>query len=103
MKINVKLAKGAIMPSYSKHGDAGMDLTAISVKRVDEGGYGYFEYDTGVYPEIPYGHVGLVIPRSSISYTGMILANAVAVIDSGYRGVPLNVGSKPSPILLFMQ
>jgi dUTP pyrophosphatase len=87
MKINVKrLSEKAVVPKYAKHGDAAMDLTATSVKRVDEGGYGYFEYGTDLQIEIPYGHVGLILPRSSISYTGMLLANAVATIDSGYRG-----------------
>lgn len=87
MNIKVKkLHKDAIIPFYSKAGDAGMDLTSVSSKIVNEKDHGYIEYDTGLAIEIPENHVGLVFPRSSISKTGLILANAVGVIDSGYRG-----------------
>ena len=63
-----------------------MDLTAINISTVDNGNFGYIEYDTGLSLEIPEGFVGLIFPRSSISNTGLILANAVGVIDSSYRG-----------------
>ena len=81
-----KLHPNAVIPTYSKPGDAGLDLTAVSVNTVDEGDYGYIEYETGLSIEVPEGHVALMFPRSSISNTGLILANAVGVIDSGYRG-----------------
>jgi dUTP pyrophosphatase len=87
MNIRIKkLQPDAVIPSYSKEGDAGLDLTAISMKTVNENNFGFIEYDTGLSVEIPEGHVGLVYPRSSISNTGLILANAVGVIDSNYRG-----------------
>lgn len=76
----------AVTPFYAKKGDAGMDLTAVSETITVDEGYAYIEYDTGIAVEIPEGFVGLVFPRSSISKTGLILANAVGVIDSGYRG-----------------
>lgn len=41
---------------------------------------------TGVYVKIPVGYVGLLIPRSSLSKNGVMLANSVGVIDSDYRG-----------------
>lgn len=81
-----KLVEQAVIPSYSKEGDAGLDLTAVSVNTTDNGDYGFIEYDTGLAVEIPEGYVGLVYPRSSISKTGLILANSVGVIDSNYRG-----------------
>lgn len=87
MNINLKkLHKDAVIPSYSKAGDAGMDLTAVSSEIVNEKDHGYIEYDTGLAIEIPENYVGLVFPRSSISKTGLFLANAVGVIDSNYRG-----------------
>lgn len=87
MKIKIKkLQDIAVTPSYAKPGDAGMDLTAVSKTVVNEEGYGYIEYGTGIAVEIPEGFVGFILPRSSISKTGMILANSVATIDSGYRG-----------------
>jgi dUTP pyrophosphatase len=81
-----KIAPNAVTPAYSKAGDAAMDLTAISLIKVDKDEYGYLEYDTGLAFEIPEGFVGLLFPRSSISNSGLILANSVGVIDSGYRG-----------------
>lgn len=78
-----KLSKDAVVPSYAKHGDAGMDLTAIS-KSYDE--HGNVVYGTGLAFEIPHGHVGLLFPRSSNTKKDLILGNSVGVIDSGYRG-----------------
>jgi dUTP pyrophosphatase len=77
-----KLVENAVIPSYAKDGDAGMDLTATSK---------WFEgsnvcYGTGLAMEIPKGFVGLVFPRSSIAKQELLLSNAVGVIDSGYRG-----------------
>jgi dUTP pyrophosphatase len=84
MKIRIKkLSEDAVIPQYSKQGDAGLDLTAIS-RRTDP--KGFIEFDTHIAVEIPAGFVGLVFPRSSISKVNMSLTNAVGVIDSGYRG-----------------
>jgi dUTP pyrophosphatase len=77
-----KLNKNSVLPSYAKKGDAGMDLTAVSLSKTIQ----YYEYGTGLAVEIPYGYVGLVFPRSSISKTDHFLRNSVGVIDSGYRG-----------------
>tara|TARA_Y100000593_G_C4306252_1_gene335940 strand:+ start:2365 stop:2775 length:411 start_codon:yes stop_codon:yes gene_type:complete len=83
MKVKIKkLHKDAEIPNYSKPGDAGMDLTAISVREE----VGHITYYTGLAMEIPVGYVGLLFPRSSVYKTGQTLANSVGVIDSGYRG-----------------
>ena len=85
MKVKIKkLHPDAVIPSYAKHGDAGMDLTAISEKWNEDNSM--VTYDTGLAVEIPSGHVGLIFPRSSVSKTTLSLANCVGVIDSGYRG-----------------
>ncbi len=78
-----KLHKEAVIPTYAKYGDAGMDLTAIS-KSYDE--HGNVVYGTGLAFEIPKGYVGYVFPRSSNAKKDLILSNSVGVIDSGYRG-----------------
>lgn len=84
MKVNVKkLDSNAVVPTYAKHGDAGMDLTAVS-KEYDE--HGNVCYGTGLAFEIPNGFVGLLFPRSSNSKKELTLSNSVGVIDSGYRG-----------------
>lgn len=84
MKVNVKkLDSSAVLPTYAKHGDAGMDLTATS-KSYDE--HGNVCYGTSLAFEIPTGYVGLLFPRSSNAKKDLILSNSVGVIDSGYRG-----------------
>jgi len=85
MKVKIKkLHADAVIPSYAKLGDAGMDLTAISMTGSDE--YGNYIYSTGLAIEIPEGYVGLIFPRSSNAKTDLYLTNHVGVIDSGYRG-----------------
>lgn len=79
-----KLIDEAIIPSYAKQGDAGVDLTATSKKWDDK--MQCWIYGTGLAFEIPEGHVGLLFPRSSIRKTNLALTNAVGVVDSGYRG-----------------
>lgn len=87
MNIKIKkLVEEAVIPSYANPGDACMDLTAISKKIVDEGTHGYVEYGFGLAFEIPENHVMFIFPRSSISNTGLILSNAVGVVDETYRG-----------------
>lgn len=84
MKVKIKkLHEDAVVPSYSKPGDAGLDLTAVTV---DEGVGGYFVINTQLAVEIPEGYVGLVFPRSGIYKRHSRLCNSVGVIDSGYRG-----------------
>lgn len=78
-----KLDPNAVIPSYSKVGDAGMDLTITNIK---ENTTFSVTYGFGIAMEIPKGHVGLVFPRSSIRNQDLILSNCVGVIDSGYRG-----------------
>ena len=84
MKVRIKkLNENAVIPSYAKDGDAGMDLVAtkiISNTTFD------VTYGTDLAMEIPNGFVGLVFPRSSIRKYELILSNSVGVIDSGYRG-----------------
>ena len=85
LKVKIKkLSKNSVLPTYSKVGDAGLDLTAISENWNEDNSI--VTYDTGLAIEIPKGHVGLLFPRSSIYKTSLDLTNAVGVIDSGYRG-----------------
>jgi len=84
MRVRIKkLNENAVIPSYAKYGDAGMDLVAtriISNTTFD------VSYGTDLAMEIPNGFVGLVFPRSSIRKYELALSNSVGVIDSGYRG-----------------
>ena len=87
MKVNIKkLNKNAVIPKYAKEGDAGLDLTAVSINTVGTYPEGYVEYGTGLAVEIPEGYVGMVFPRSSVTKKALTLKNSVGIIDSGYRG-----------------
>ncbi|MFV0189091.1 hypothetical protein OBK29_04045 [Empedobacter falsenii] len=84
MKVKIKkIHKDAVIPTYAKDGDAGMDLTATS-KSYDE--HGNVVYGTGLAFEIPKGYVGLLFPRSSNAKQDLLLSNSVGILDSGYRG-----------------
>lgn len=97
MEVKIKrLVDGAVIPTYAKPGDAGMDMTATS--RVFDK-YGNVEYGTGIAMEIPSGYVGLLFPRSSICKHDLSLSNSVGVIDSGYRG---EIKFKFKPTLAYM-
>jgi dUTP pyrophosphatase len=84
MEVRIKkLSETAVIPTYAKDGDAGMDLVAtriISNTTFD------VSYGTDLAMEIPNGFVGLVFPRSSVRKYELALSNSVGVIDSGYRG-----------------
>jgi dUTP pyrophosphatase len=84
MIVNIKkIHPEAVIPSYAKNGDAGMDLVATSI--ISEEVF-QITYGLGIALEIPEGFVGLVFPRSSIRKTDLSLTNCVGVVDSGYRG-----------------
>jgi len=78
-----KLHPNAVIPSYSKVGDAGMDLTITS--EIENTTFSV-SYGFGIAIEIPKNYVGLVFPRSSVRNQELVLSNCVGVIDSGYRG-----------------
>jgi dUTP pyrophosphatase len=84
MEVKIRrLHSDAIIPTYAKKGDAGMDLVATSI--ISNTSF-QITYGLGIALEIPEGFVGLVFPRSSIRKTELSLSNSVGVIDSGYRG-----------------
>lgn len=78
-----KLHEKAVIPTYAKLGDAGLDLTAVRIQTQDDS---HITYGIGLAFEIPENHVGLIYPRSSIRNYDLQLSNSVGVIDSGYRG-----------------
>jgi dUTP pyrophosphatase len=84
MRIKIKkLHPDAVLPKYAKQGDAGMDLTAVSIELINTN---YMKYNFGLAFEIPEGFVGFIFPRSSCYKQLQILSNCVGVVDSGYRG-----------------
>ena len=93
-----KLVPEAVVPTYAKPGDAGLDLTATSVSFDEK--TRKLKVGFGLAMEIPFGYVGLLFPRSSVHKSGLIMSNCVGVIDSGYRGEVCSIfyvpeGAKP--------
>lgn len=83
----ITLESKAVLPTKAHPTDAGYDLTATRItQELDEARKLILVYHTDLAVEIPIGYVGLIFMRSSVSKTSLTLANAVGVIDSGYRG-----------------
>ena len=88
--MNYYLDEGAKAPTRAHNLDAGLDLYAykflhyqsekVLVVRSDT----TYLIDTGLHLEIPAGHCGLVLPRSSSARDGLLVHTGV--IDSGYTG-----------------
>lgn len=79
----------AVLPS-KRVIDVGFDLTIIDIYQSVSDSITMFE--TGVALDIPVGYYVELMPRSSMSKTGYMLANSVGVIDPSYTGtlkVPL--------------
>lgn len=84
MEVKIKkIHENAVIPSYSKDGDAALDLTATSKEYDSDGNV---VYGVGLAFEIPKGYVGLLFPRSSNAKKDLLLSNSVGILDSGYRG-----------------
>lgn len=82
-----KLAKEAVIPTKANATDAGYDLTTTRfTQEFDRSGKMVLVYHTDIAVEIPEGHVGLLMMRSSVCERSVTLTNAAGVIDSGYRG-----------------
>lgn len=80
----IKTDENAITPSRAYPTDIGMDLVAIRKHKVMD--HGVILYDTGLAVTPPEGCYIEILPRSSISKTGWMLANSVGVIDRTYTG-----------------
>ena len=78
-----KTDPAATEPSKTRFSDVGFDLTII--KKIKEEGNCVF-FDTGVKVQVPIGFYVQIVPRSSLSKTGWMLANSVGIIDNGYTG-----------------
>ena len=86
------------LPAYAKPGDAGLDLRASELARLEPGERRLVP--TGLAVAIPGGHAGFVLPRSGLAMQkGVTVLNAPGLIDSGYRGelkvLLINHGSEP--------
>lgn len=96
-----KVHPSAVAPSKEFASDSGFDLTLLE-KTKEHGMVEFFR--TGIRVQPAFGWYFDVVPRSSISKTGYMLANGVGVIDRAYVGeilVPLiKIDPNAAPIQL---
>jgi dUTP diphosphatase len=86
MKLRVKkLNPSAIMPSYAREGDAGLDLFAVHRSVIEPGRSALVP--TGIAIELPPGTEAQVRPRSGLALKHAItVLNTPGTVDEGYRG-----------------
>ena len=78
-----KTRKDAVSPSKERASDSGYDLVLLEkIKTVGKVEF----YDTGIKVKPNFGYYFQVVPRSSISKTGYMLANSIGIIDRTYLG-----------------
>jgi len=80
----VKQHNEAVTPTRAHPSDIGLDLVAITKHK--EVSADIILYDTGISVIPPTGFYVEIVPRSSISKTGWMLANSVGTIDPSYTG-----------------
>jgi dUTP pyrophosphatase len=93
-----RLSETAVIPSFARSGDAGMDLCASADVRLAPGEWRLVP--TGIAIELPPGTEAQVRPRSGLALKhGITVLNAPGTIDEGYRGevgvILINHGREP--------
>ena len=72
------------LPFRAHATDAGLDLVATSVDIDNE--TGIVTYGTNIAVQLESGQAGLLMPRSSIYKTSLMLANSIGLLDQSYTG-----------------
>lgn len=82
-----KVRDGAILPTRASHGAAGYDLYACINESVVIPPGATFKTPTGIALYMGNSmYCGLILPRSGLGSSGIVLANTVGLIDSDYQG-----------------
>ena len=86
MTVNFKkIHPAAVLPSYARPGDAGMDVCACEEATIPPGERKLIR--TGLLMELPHGTEAQMRPRSGLALkNGVTLLNTPGTIDEGYRG-----------------
>lgn len=79
-----KICDTAIVPSKTRTSDVGYDISIIGAHKKLNSVTSL--YNTGIKLQVPHGYYGEIVPRSSLSKSGYMLANSMGVIDPAYTG-----------------
>jgi deoxyuridine 5'-triphosphate nucleotidohydrolase len=85
----------AVLPTKARFSDVGYDLTIL--EKLKDFNEKTSLYDTGIRIQMPSGVYAEVVPRSSLSKSGYMLANSVGIIDNSYTGNILIALTKIDP------
>ena len=102
MTVNFKkIHPAAVIPSYARPGDAGMDVCACEEATLQPGERRLVR--TGLVMELPHGTEAQMRPRSGLALkNGITLLNTPGTIDEGYRGevgvILINHGHEPCEV-----
>ena len=81
----LKSDPAAVLPSYARPGDAGMDLSSVEEKTLAPGERALVR--TGLVMQLPPDAEAQVRPRSGLALKhGITVLNTPGTIDAGYRG-----------------
>lgn len=94
----LKTHPDAVLPTYARPGDAGMDVCSCEAARLQPGERKLVR--TGLVMELPHGTEAQMRPRSGLALKhGVTLLNTPGTIDEGYRGevgvILVNLGQEP--------
>lgn len=79
-----KTCNTAVVPSKTRLSDVGYDVSVIGLhKKLNSMTY---LYKTGIKIQVPHGFYAEIVPRSSLSKSGYMLANSMGIIDPAYTG-----------------
>lgn len=85
MQIKFKKVREVETPIYATEGAAAMDLFAATNPEYNVE-KNYYEIKTGIAIQVPEGYGAFILPRSSISNKGIVLANSLGLGDPDFRG-----------------
>lgn len=80
----IRSRQNAVVPKRAHETDTGYDLTIVD--KVQEFNSKTTLYTTGIKIQLENGFYAEIVPRSSLSKSGYILANSVGIIDETYQG-----------------
>lgn len=79
-----RIREGIELPEYKTEGAACFDIPCAEGAAVEPGETAYIP--TGLVFQTPPGHALIMVPRSSMPKTGLLMTNCVGIMDEDFRG-----------------